>query len=782
MRKRIIPSSLIIVLLLLLFSSGAALAGSNTRAGITIDFNSTDSGDDGENTVTGIGPDQVLRIDVYAHDVVALKCFEFDMVIDTGNVDYLSVAPTGAINFDPNILEGAATWVGQKSGNIVAVAYANDTTPDGANGDGLLAEINVRTKSSFTTSTQALFTIISVVFVDTGGVNDHILNLNTYHIDGAINPTDTTPPDPVIDLVATPSGTDSTITLTWTNPAPGDAVTCLFKYSANPILNEADWEDAILLINADFQGGVTPVPSAGTATVIGLPEGDYHFAMKTMDSTPNVSGLSTTGYTVTGTVGLADNPPDSSGSEVCIGSFCDSTDSHGAYSISNVFGGTYDIIATHSGYYPDTVSMTISSDTTVNFTLTGVPSISVNPDSLVFGEVYVDSSKSLALSISNVGRGILVVTDISSDNPVFTTDFSGPDSIGPGGTSVINATFTPDSAQAEFGTLTILNNDHPVTVPLTGRGITEPVPEIGISPTSLSFGDVVVGDSLQDTFTIYSEGTATLEVTDIQPPTAYSVNVTSATLPPGDSVVVTVTFKPPDILTYDGQIHILSNDPDSPDTTVDVSGRGVIYDVGVEVISCPDTLRRNEPDTIYVDLINFGNVTAEEIHITAWLVPDSAANETTFTISSLPAGQTLHMTLELLFDDTASYQYNAHLCADLAADSNPENDCDSCSFYYDEVPIRRMGVQLPRGYYLSQNYPNPFNPLTQIEYSIPHRGWVRLEVYNIVGEKVATLVDRLQEPGFYRIGWDAGYLKSGVYFCRMEAGDFTFTRRMVLLK
>jgi len=681
MRKRIIRNSLIIALMLFLVFSGAAFAGLNSRAGIAVDFNFTGSGDSGENTVTGIGPDQVLRIDVYAHDVTALKCFEFDMVIDTGKVDYLSVAPTGAINFDPNILEGAATWVGQKSGNIVAVAYANDTTPDGANGDGLLAEISIRTKSSFTTSTQALFTIISAVFVDTGGVNDHILDLNTYHIDGAINPTDATPPDPVIDLAATPSGTDSTIILTWTNPPPGDAVTCLFKYSANPILTETDWEDATLLANADFQGETTPTPDVGTATVIGLPEGDYHLAMKTMDSTPNVSGLPPTAYTVSGTVGLADNPPDSSGSEVCIGAFCDSTDNHGAYLISNVLDGIYDIIATHSGYYPDTVRVTISSDTTVSFTLTRMT-----------------------------------------------------------------------------------------------------VPEIGVRPTSLSFSDVVVGDSLQDTFTIYSEGTATLEVTDIQPPTAYSVDVTSDTLSPGDSVVVTVTFKPPDTLTYEGQIHILSNDPDSPDTTVDVSGQGIIYDVGVAITSCPDTLRRNEPDTVYVDLINFGNVTAEEIQVTAWLVPDSAANETTFTIPSLPAGQTLHMTLELLFDDTASYQYNAHLCADLAEDSNPENDCDSCSFYYDEVPIRRMGAQLPRGYYLSQNYPNPFNPLTEIEYSVPRQEWVRLEVYNILGEKVTTLVDRLQEPGYYRIGWDAGDLRNGVYFCRMETGSFAFTRRMVLLK
>jgi len=243
--------------------------------------------------------------------------------------------------------------------------------------------------------------------------------------------------------------------------------------------------------------------------------------------------------------------------------------------------------------------------------------------------------------------------------------------------------------------------------------------------------------------------------------------------------VVAVTFTPPDTGSYPGQIVILNNDVT---TTVDVSGRGIVYDVGVEVISCPDTVYRSRPDTIFVDLINFGNVTAEGIQITGRLLHDSTVEETTFTVSSLLAGDTLHLNFELPSEDTASYPVTAHLCADLAGDSHPGNNCDSCSFFYNEVPIRRMGPELPQAYSLSQNYPNPFNPLTQIQYSIPRPGWVRLEVYNILGEKMATLVDRVQQPGNYRIGWDAGDLNSGIYFCRMEAGSFTFTRRMILLK
>ncbi len=878
MRKRIRLSSFIIALLFLLLSSGAVLAGSNTHAGITIDFNSTTSGDDGENIATGVGPDQPVRIDVYAHDVVALKCFEFDLVIDTSKVDYLSVAFAGAITFEPNILDGAVAPVYKLSGDTLSVAYANDTTSDGANGDGLLAEITIRTKSDFTTSTEAYFTIISAVYQDINDSKDHILDLNTYHIDGAINPADTIPPDAVSDLVATPSATDSTITLTWSDPG-GGAVTCLFKYSTSPIDNEAEWEDATLLANADFQGGVTPTPSAGTATVVGLPEGDYYFAMKTMDSTPNVSSLiPPTTYTISGTVGLADNPVDSSGSVVCIGSLCDTTNAHGAYSISDVSGGTYEVVATHTGYYPDTATVTVSSDTTVDFTLIGIPSITVYPGALAFDSVEVGSSSSLKLYILNAGRGFLAVDSISSTNSVFTTDFTGPDTLGPGDTTEVNVTFTPDVNQDEMGSLSIFNSDHLVTVSLSGTGIApairvepesldfgevtlgqsftlpltlyndgnavlvidsttypeaysgnvnsttiapgdslvdsvtftppdtftyigvvsiynnaefrtvlvvgkgtpRPVPKIVVNPTSLAFEDVEVGGSKDLSFTIHNIGGATLEVTDINPPEAYTVSDTSYSIEPNDSAVVTVTFAPPDTHSYTGSIEIINNDVDK---TVDVSGRGIIYDVGIEVVSCPDTVYRNQPDTAFIDLINFGNVTAEEIQVIGRLRHNSTVEETTlFTVPSLLPGATLHMDLEVFSEDTASYSVIATLCAHFAEDSNPANDCDSCSFFYEEVPIRRMGPELPQTYSLSQNYPNPFNPLTQIEYSIPRPSWVRLEVYNILGERVAILVDREQQPGNYRIGWDAGDLRSGVYFCRMEAGSFTFTRRMVLLK
>ena len=83
---------------------------------------------------------------------------------------------------------------------------------------------------------------------------------------------------------------------------------------------------------------------------------------------------------------------------------------------------------------------------------------------------------------------------------------------------------------------------------------------------------------------------------------------------------------------------------------------------------------------------------------------------------------------------------------------------------------------------LSQNYPNPFNPLTEIIYTLPKGTHVKLEVYNVLGQKIATLVHGKQKAGYKTARWDAGSLASGIYFYRLQAGDFVQTRKMVLLR
>jgi hypothetical protein len=91
-------------------------------------------------------------------------------------------------------------------------------------------------------------------------------------------------------------------------------------------------------------------------------------------------------------------------------------------------------------------------------------------------------------------------------------------------------------------------------------------------------------------------------------------------------------------------------------------------------------------------------------------------------------------------------------------------------------------TQLPVEFDLSQNHPNPFNPSTVVKYSLPVDGFVNISVYNNLGEKVSVLVDGEVIAGKYSVSFDAGNLPSGVYFCRMESGNFISSRKMLLLK
>jgi hypothetical protein len=87
----------------------------------------------------------------------------------------------------------------------------------------------------------------------------------------------------------------------------------------------------------------------------------------------------------------------------------------------------------------------------------------------------------------------------------------------------------------------------------------------------------------------------------------------------------------------------------------------------------------------------------------------------------------------------------------------------------------------PAQYALAQNYPNPFNPATTIQFSIAQRSPVRLEVFTMLGQRVATLADGERPAGNYSVRFDGSHLASGVYFYRLQAGDFVQTRKLVLL-
>ena len=97
---------------------------------------------------------------------------------------------------------------------------------------------------------------------------------------------------------------------------------------------------------------------------------------------------------------------------------------------------------------------------------------------------------------------------------------------------------------------------------------------------------------------------------------------------------------------------------------------------------------------------------------------------------------------------------------------------------------------MPNKFSLYQNYPNPFNPVTKIKFDIPEfplskgglKGVVTLKIYDILGKEIQTLVNEQLQPGSYEVTFDGSNLPSGIYFYKLTSGNFSATKKLVLLK
>jgi hypothetical protein len=96
--------------------------------------------------------------------------------------------------------------------------------------------------------------------------------------------------------------------------------------------------------------------------------------------------------------------------------------------------------------------------------------------------------------------------------------------------------------------------------------------------------------------------------------------------------------------------------------------------------------------------------------------------------------------------------------------------------------IKLISTEIPQNFLLKQNFPNPFNPITKISFQLPVNGITNLELYNLLGEEIESLVNQNLQAGEYEVSWDASKYPSGVYFYKLISGNYTDTKKMVLIK
>lgn len=143
--------------------------------------------------------------------------------------------------------------------------------------------------------------------------------------------------------------------------------------------------------------------------------------------------------------------------------------------------------------------------------------------------------------------------------------------------------------------------------------------------------------------------------------------------------------------------------------------------------------------------------------------------------------------VQLFIDSTSLYQGDEDYSVCNAYSPDEQFDGDGPNSFSSRVHFFKgnhlsNNSNIPKEYSLSQNYPNPFNPVTNIKYQIPVNGFVSLKIYDITGREIANLVKEYKQAGYYTVTFNGSNLASGVYFYRIQAGDFVQVKKMVLIK
>jgi hypothetical protein len=138
-------------------------------------------------------------------------------------------------------------------------------------------------------------------------------------------------------------------------------------------------------------------------------------------------------------------------------------------------------------------------------------------------------------------------------------------------------------------------------------------------------------------------------------------------------------------------------------------------------------------------------------------------------------GDTTHVLRGLLANRTYYWRVRAH-------NAGGWSSMSSVGHFIVGVTDVREGPGVPDSYTLSQNYPNPFNPATRITFGVPREGAVRLEVFDVTGERVAILVDGRVGAGYHAVEFDGAKLSSGIYYYRLSAEGTLLSRKMLLIK
>jgi len=250
--------------------------------------------------------------------------------------------------------------------------------------------------------------------------------------------------------------------------------------------------------------------------------------------------------------------------------------------------------------------------------------------------------------------------------------------------------------------------------------------------------------------------------------------------PFNDGTLATVTNQETEFLfqvDVDGAISAISNNPFPVINTVHLAG-------GTQPLQWPDLGWPDAQINLMIPLFDDGTN------------GDKTAGDMVFsTTVTIPAYTVFHMEYKfgINYGDAANNEggndnengIGANHTVELFANAHYVETLDTFGIMGPKdfvTDVNDITQTLPTAYFLEQNYPNPFNPSTKINFSIPESGFVTMKIYNSIGEEIGTLLNEDKSAGTYEVDFVAEGLTSGIYFYSITTGNFTQTKKMILMK
>ncbi|WP_340102436.1 Ig-like domain-containing protein [Rhodohalobacter sp. 8-1] len=394
-----------------------------------------------------------------------------------------------------------------------------------------------------------------------------------------------------------------------------------------------------------------------------------------------------------------------------------------------------------------------------------------------FGNVKVGETSEKGFWLYNKGNLALSLDALLLEGEVFGSQL--PAELIPAFDSLaVTSTFTPVEAVGYSKDLQLIvdSGSDTLSVALNGTGFTDPPPEPGVafSTDSLSFGDTFLTDQKTDTLIIRNSGGVVLSIDSVKVSTAeFIYEFQPFVLKPDSSSNLLISFQPSQIGFYRDTLQVFINELGMSEIPLSGSGVGAVAELSERTHDFGEVIVGESSD-VDIWLYNRGNLPL----IIDALTLDSEVFSVEMLNSEVAAQDSVKLIARFSPLNAESYEDALILKTNASADtllltmtglgtSAVSIDGDS---------------QVPVHYSLEQNYPNPFNPSTTIKYSLPEAENVNLQVFDLLGRQVASLISKHQSAGVHTVNFDASQLATGIYIYRIAAGNFVMTKKLMLVK